>query len=26
VKWYLERSDWWKPLREQIYRGERLGL
>ena len=26
VKWYLERSDWWKPLREQVYRGERLGL
>jgi len=26
VEWYLERSDWWKPLREQVYRGERLGL
>ena len=26
VKWYLEYSDWWKPLREQVYRGERLGL
>jgi dTDP-glucose 4,6-dehydratase len=26
VGWYLERSDWWKPLRENIYRGERLGL
>ena len=26
VRWYLERSDWWKPLRETIYRGERLGL
>jgi dTDP-glucose 4,6-dehydratase len=26
VKWYLERSDWWRPLREQVYRGERLGL
>ncbi len=26
VQWYLERSDWWKPLRETIYRGERLGI
>jgi len=26
VRWYLERSDWWKPLRETVYRGERLGL
>jgi dTDP-glucose 4,6-dehydratase len=26
VKWYLDRSDWWKPLREKVYRGERLGL
>lgn len=26
VKWYLERPDWWRPLREQVYRGERLGL
>ena len=26
VRWYLERPDWWKPLREDIYRGERLGL
>lgn len=26
VQWYLERSDWWKPLREQVYSGERLGL
>jgi dTDP-glucose 4,6-dehydratase len=25
VRWYIERSDWWKPLRE-TYRGERLGL
>src|SRR3984893_15800387 len=25
VRWYIERSDWWKPLREK-YRGERLGL
>jgi dTDP-glucose 4,6-dehydratase len=26
VNWYLERADWWKPLRESVYRGERLGL
>jgi dTDP-glucose 4,6-dehydratase len=25
VRWYIEHSDWWKPLRER-YRGERLGL
>jgi dTDP-glucose 4,6-dehydratase len=25
VRWYLEHSDWWTPLREK-YRGERLGL
>jgi dTDP-glucose 4,6-dehydratase len=26
VKWYLENSDWWMPLREKVYGGERLGL
>ena len=26
VRWYLERDDWWRPLRENVYRGERLGL
>lgn len=26
VQWYLERSDWWQPLRQKVYRGERLGL
>ena len=26
VQWYLDRADWWKPLRENVYRGERLGL
>jgi dTDP-glucose 4,6-dehydratase len=26
VRWYLENRDWWKPLRENIYDGERLGL
>jgi dTDP-glucose 4,6-dehydratase len=26
VRWYLERADWWQPLRDRIYSGERLGL
>jgi dTDP-glucose 4,6-dehydratase len=26
VAWYLERRDWWEPLRSGVYRGERLGL
>ncbi len=26
VRWYLERGDWWRPLRERVYGGERLGL
>jgi dTDP-glucose 4,6-dehydratase len=26
VRWYLDRSDWWKPLRDSVYSGERLGL
>jgi dTDP-glucose 4,6-dehydratase len=26
VRWYLDRSDWWQPLRQKLYRGERLGL
>jgi dTDP-glucose 4,6-dehydratase len=26
VRWYLDRSDWWKPLRDKVYAGERLGL
>jgi dTDP-glucose 4,6-dehydratase len=26
VKWYVERADWWKPLRDNVYAGERLGL
>src|SRR5581483_3606158 len=25
VTWYLEREDWWRPLRER-YAGQRLGL
>ena len=26
VRWYLDNESWWKPLRERIYSGERLGL
>jgi dTDP-glucose 4,6-dehydratase len=26
IKWYLHNSDWWLPLRETVYSGERLGL
>jgi dTDP-glucose 4,6-dehydratase len=26
VRWYLDRADWWQPLRDKIYGGERLGL
>ena len=26
VAWYLERRDWWEPLRQRGYAGERLGL
>lgn len=26
VRWYLDRSDWWAPLRAARYGGERLGL
>jgi len=26
VKWYLANEDWWRPLRERVYGGERLGL
>jgi dTDP-glucose 4,6-dehydratase len=26
VRWYFERGDWWKPLRDNVYRGERLGI
>jgi dTDP-glucose 4,6-dehydratase len=25
IDWYLEREDWWRPLREKRYAGERLG-
>lgn len=26
VRWYLENEWWWRPLREKVYSGERLGL
>ncbi len=26
VAWYLGNRDWWGPLRERVYGGERLGL
>jgi dTDP-glucose 4,6-dehydratase len=26
VRWYLERGDWWQPIRAGVYQGERLGL
>jgi dTDP-glucose 4,6-dehydratase len=26
VDWYLAREDWWRPLRDQRYAGERLGV
>lgn len=26
VRWYLDRRDWWGPIRQQRFAGERLGL
>jgi dTDP-glucose 4,6-dehydratase len=26
VEWYLAHEGWWRPLRERVYAGERLGL
>jgi dTDP-glucose 4,6-dehydratase len=26
VAWYLANAEWWTPLRERVYGGERLGL
>jgi dTDP-glucose 4,6-dehydratase len=26
VRWYLDNPGWWRPLRAEIYAGERLGL
>ena len=25
VQWYLDNEHWWRPLRERVYQGERLG-
>jgi dTDP-glucose 4,6-dehydratase len=26
ITWYLENEWWWRPLREEVYDGERLGI
>lgn len=26
IQWYLDNQDWWSPLRNSVYSGERLGL
>jgi len=26
VRWYLDNERWWRPIRQGLYRGERLGL
>ena len=26
IAWYLKNRAWWQPLRQNVYRGERLGL
>jgi dTDP-glucose 4,6-dehydratase len=26
IAWYLANAEWWTPLRERVYGGERLGL
>lgn len=26
VRWYLGNSSWWKPIRNRIYQGQRMGL
>jgi dTDP-glucose 4,6-dehydratase len=26
VRWYLENEAWWRPLRQSVYQGERLGV
>jgi len=26
VHWYLHNENWWRPIRERRYRGERLGV
>lgn len=26
ITWYMENEPWWRPLRDRVYSGERLGL
>lgn len=26
IDWYLDNRDWWQPMRDSVYAGERLGL
>lgn len=26
VDWYIDNQDWWRPLRQSVYAGQRLGL
>jgi dTDP-glucose 4,6-dehydratase len=26
VRWYLDREDWWAPIRSKVYSGDRIGL
>lgn len=26
VEWYLEHAEWWRPIRDGLYRSERLGI
>ena len=26
VEWYAARKDWWQPIRESVYQGQRLGI
>jgi dTDP-glucose 4,6-dehydratase len=26
IRWYLDHQEWWEPLRQSVYGGERLGL
>lgn len=26
VAWYIENESWWRPLRDKVYQGERLGI
>ena len=25
IDWYLQNADWWRPIRDKVYAGERLG-